>query len=83
MRVTCCIRLIKLFGILNIHNTQRAANMKHHIGLTIDSKLFREIEELREREKRSTFIEHLIRLGLKTYKIENQSIVLKNPKPPI
>jgi metal-responsive CopG/Arc/MetJ family transcriptional regulator len=57
--------------------------MKHHIGLTIDAKLFREIEELREREKRSTFIEHLIRLGLKTYKIENQSIVLKNPKPPI
>jgi metal-responsive CopG/Arc/MetJ family transcriptional regulator len=46
--------------------------MKHHLGLTIDSKLFREIEQLRGREKRSTFIEHLIRLGLKTYKIERQ-----------
>jgi metal-responsive CopG/Arc/MetJ family transcriptional regulator len=41
--------------------------MKHHIGLTIDAKLLKEIEELRGREKRSTFIEHLIRLGLKAY----------------
>ncbi|MGQ9507642.1 MAG: hypothetical protein ACUVTB_07325 [Candidatus Bathycorpusculaceae bacterium] len=41
--------------------------MKHHIGLTIDSKLLKEIEDLRGREKRSTFIEHLIRLGLKAY----------------
>ena len=55
--------------------------MKHHIGLTIDAKLFREIEELREREKRSTFIEHLIRLGLRTYKIENQSVQVKTPSP--
>ena len=54
--------------------------MKHYIGLTIDAKLFREIEELREREKRSTFIEHLIRLGLRTYKIENQYVQVKNPK---
>ncbi|MDH7478160.1 MAG: hypothetical protein QHH17_07260 [Candidatus Bathyarchaeota archaeon] len=45
--------------------------MKHHIGLTIDSKLLKEIEELRGREKRSTFIEHLIRLGLKAY-IKNE-----------
>ena len=44
--------------------------MKHHIGLTIDANLFREIEELRGREKRSTFIEHLIRVGLKAYKKE-------------
>lgn len=42
--------------------------MKHHIGLTIDSKLFREIENIRGREKRSTFIEHLIKLGLRNYK---------------
>jgi metal-responsive CopG/Arc/MetJ family transcriptional regulator len=54
--------------------------MKHHIGLTIDAKLFREIEELREREKRSTFIEHLIRLGLRTYRIENQSVAIKSTK---
>jgi len=44
--------------------------MKHHLGLTIDSQLLREIERIRGREKRSTFIEHLIRLGLKTYKKE-------------
>jgi metal-responsive CopG/Arc/MetJ family transcriptional regulator len=41
--------------------------MKQHVGLTIDAKLLKEIEELRGREKRSTFIEHLIRLGLKAY----------------
>jgi metal-responsive CopG/Arc/MetJ family transcriptional regulator len=41
--------------------------MKHHIGLTIDAELLKEIERIRGREKRSTFIEHLIRLGLKTY----------------
>ena len=41
--------------------------MKQHIGLTIDCELLREIEELRGREKRSTFIEHLLRLGLKVY----------------
>jgi metal-responsive CopG/Arc/MetJ family transcriptional regulator len=46
--------------------------LKHHIGLTIDANLFREIEELRGREKRSTFIEHLIRVGLKSYKAESK-----------
>jgi len=46
--------------------------MKHHIGLTIDAKLLKEIEELRGREKRSTFIEHLIKLGLKAY-IKNEN----------
>jgi metal-responsive CopG/Arc/MetJ family transcriptional regulator len=51
--------------------------MKHHLGLTIDSKLFREIEELRGREKRSTFIEHLIRMGLRNYKLENPPVVVK------
>jgi len=54
--------------------------MKYHIGLTIDTKVFREIEELRGREKRSTFIEHLIKLGLKTYKIDNQSSAIENAK---
>ena len=41
--------------------------MKHHIGLTIDAQLYREIERIRGREKRSTFVEYIIRLGLKTY----------------
>jgi len=42
--------------------------MKQHIGLTIDCQLLEEIERLRGREKRSTFIEHLVRLGLKAHK---------------
>ncbi len=42
--------------------------MKQHIGLTIDAKLLQEIDSIRGREKRSTFIEHLIKLGLKTHK---------------
>jgi hypothetical protein len=41
--------------------------LKHHVGLTIDAKLFREIETIRGREKRSTFVEHLLKLGLETY----------------
>jgi metal-responsive CopG/Arc/MetJ family transcriptional regulator len=41
--------------------------MKHNISITVDQKLFREIEQIRKREKRSTFIEHLIILGLKDY----------------
>jgi len=51
--------------------------MKHHVGLTLDSQLLKQIETLRGREKRSTFIEHLIRLGLKTYTTEKQ----KTPTP--
>jgi metal-responsive CopG/Arc/MetJ family transcriptional regulator len=36
----------------------------------MDQKLFRELENIRGREKRSTFIEHLIITGLKTYKTQ-------------
>ena len=50
--------------------------MKNHIGVTIDSKLFREIENIRGREKRSTFIEHLIKLGLKAYNAEKKPIAI-------
>jgi metal-responsive CopG/Arc/MetJ family transcriptional regulator len=41
--------------------------MKFHIGLTIDKDLLRRIEELRGMTKRSTFMEHLLNLGLKAY----------------
>lgn len=41
--------------------------MKEHIGLIIEDELLKRIEELRGREKRSTFIEHLLRLGLRVY----------------
>jgi metal-responsive CopG/Arc/MetJ family transcriptional regulator len=45
--------------------------MKHNISITMEQKLFRELENIRGREKRSTFIEHLIVEGLKAY-INNQ-----------
>ena len=41
--------------------------MKTHIGLTIDKELLNQIESLRGMTKRSTFIEHLLRLGLEAY----------------
>ena len=41
--------------------------MKLHIGLTINDNLLRQIENLRGREKRSTFAEHLLELGLRAY----------------
>jgi metal-responsive CopG/Arc/MetJ family transcriptional regulator len=41
--------------------------MKHNLSITLDQKLFRELENIRGREKRSTFIEHLIVLGLHDY----------------
>jgi metal-responsive CopG/Arc/MetJ family transcriptional regulator len=45
--------------------------MKAHIGLTIDEELLHQIESLRGMTKRSTFIEHLLRLGLEAYTREN------------
>jgi len=46
--------------------------MKQHIGLTIDCELLKKIEKLRGREKRSTFIEHLLRLGLRVHLKEEE-----------
>jgi metal-responsive CopG/Arc/MetJ family transcriptional regulator len=48
--------------------------VKQHIGLTIDRELLQEIEKLRGREKRSTFIEHLLRIGLKVYLNEEENL---------
>ena len=42
--------------------------MKRQITLTLERQLLEQIERLRGREKRSTFIEHLIRLGLKAHR---------------
>jgi len=42
--------------------------MKGCLTVTIDKELFKEIERLRGREKRSTFVEHLLRLGLREFK---------------
>jgi metal-responsive CopG/Arc/MetJ family transcriptional regulator len=54
--------------------------MKHNISITMDQKLFRELENIRGREKRSTFIEHLIILGLKTYANKKETLAANAPK---
>jgi len=54
--------------------------LKHNISITMDQKLFRELENLRGREKRSTFIEHLIVMGLKTYRNKNGELYAFNPR---
>ncbi|MCD6242294.1 hypothetical protein J7K06_01180 [Candidatus Bathyarchaeota archaeon] len=47
--------------------------MKICLTVTIDKELFKEIERLRKREKRSTFVEYLLRLGLEKYKREERN----------
>lgn len=49
--------------------------MKHNVSITMDQKLFRELENIRGREKRSTFIEHLIVEGLKTYSNQQTKVI--------
>ncbi|MFB3889619.1 MAG: hypothetical protein ACE14S_09025 [Candidatus Bathyarchaeia archaeon] len=56
--------------------------MKHNISITMDQKLFREIENTRGREKRSTFIEHLITQALKQYK-NGETVCGKKPPTPL
>jgi metal-responsive CopG/Arc/MetJ family transcriptional regulator len=45
--------------------------MKVKIGLTIEPKLLAEIDRLRGITKRSTFVEHLLKIGLQNYKKQN------------
>ena len=49
--------------------------MKVKIGFTIDPELLKEIDRLRGITKRSTFMEHVIRLGIKSYKKDNPHAV--------
>jgi len=56
--------------------------MKHNISITVDAKLFRELENIRGREKRSTFIEHLIVIGLKNYKNKKEENAANDRKSP-
>jgi metal-responsive CopG/Arc/MetJ family transcriptional regulator len=51
--------------------------MKHNISITMEQTLFRELEKTRGREKRSTFIEHLIILGLKDFASKNEKKTVK------
>ena len=57
--------------------------MKHNISITMDQKLFRELENIRGREKRSTFIEYLIILGLNAYKNKNEGNGTKHRDVPL
>jgi len=41
---------------------------KVYLTVTVEAEIFNEIEKLRGREKRSTFVEYLLRLGLKEFK---------------
>lgn len=38
------------------------------MDVTIDPEIMKEIDKLRGREKRSTFVEHLLRIGLEACK---------------
>jgi metal-responsive CopG/Arc/MetJ family transcriptional regulator len=42
--------------------------LKAYLAVTIDSELYHKIELQRGREKRSTFVEHLLRLGMKEHR---------------
>jgi len=42
--------------------------MKCYLAVTVDTELYRKIENIRGREKRSTFVEHLLRLGMREYR---------------
>lgn len=44
--------------------------MKTCMAVTVERSLFNMIEQLRGREKRSTFVEHLLRLGLEVYQMQ-------------
>jgi len=46
--------------------------MKTCLTVTIDRELYNQIENLRKREKRSTFVEYLLKLGLEKYKKEKK-----------
>ncbi len=45
--------------------------MRVSVNICLDQNLLNQIDRLRGREKRSTFVEHLIRLGLESYTEEN------------
>lgn len=41
------------------------------MDVTIDPEILKEIDALRGREKRSTFVEHLLRIGLEACRMDN------------
>ena len=67
MNVICGVRLLNIFRIPVIPFMRDEHEMRISVNLTMDPKLVETIDNLRGREKRSTFIEHLLRIGLKVY----------------
>jgi metal-responsive CopG/Arc/MetJ family transcriptional regulator len=59
-----------------VYTVYEVFKVKLHVALTIDSKLLKEIEIIRGREKRSTFVEYLIEIGLRSYKAQNKTTTL-------
>ena len=43
-------------------------NRKVCLTVTVEKEIYQQIERLRGREKRSTFVEHLLKLGLREFK---------------
>jgi len=56
--------------------------MKIKIGFTIEEDLLREVDELRGLVKRSTFIEHMVKLGLEYYKASRRDNPNRLKAPP-
>lgn len=52
--------------------------MKVKIGFTIEPGLLQEIDQLRGMTKRSTFMEHLLKLGINAYKKEAEQTKRRN-----
>jgi len=64
-----CIRFIKCSQYTKYPLIQRSLNrVKVKIGFTIEPELLQEVDRLRGITKRSTFLEYLIRLGIKAHK---------------
>ncbi len=42
--------------------------MKAYLAVTVDSDLYRKVEQFRGREKRSTFVEYLLQLGMREHR---------------
>jgi metal-responsive CopG/Arc/MetJ family transcriptional regulator len=51
--------------------------LKHNLSISIDVRLFREIEELRGLATRSRLYEELLKEGLKTYRCKERAAVAR------
>ena len=47
---------------------------KVYLTVTVEAEIFNEIEKLRGREKRSTFVNYILKLGLKEFKSNRHNV---------